>query len=169
MKKQFNLALGFLLVAVMSVGTSFAQSDYVAATSAETNARKVTGSSFSANIKVDRLFSKNFPTATRVFWKNSGDDVIANFNVDDRMAVAWFSRAGKLICVNYYGTGKHLPKSENALIHQVYPEYEVNATVEINKRNITAYVITLHSCYNMKKVKMIDGEIEEMESVELAK
>jgi hypothetical protein len=45
----------------------------------------------------------------------------------------------------------------------------VTATLEINKNNIKAYVVTIQSCNTQKKVKVINGELEEMETMRLAR
>jgi hypothetical protein len=127
------------------------------------------GNKYSKNVKVDRTFAKNFSSAKNVLWKVSEDEFIANFKIKDRLAMAWFTKKGRLNCVNYYSDGKYLPETEKEIVSQKYPGYEVTATLEIDKKDIKAYIVTLQNCTLQKKVKFIDGELEEMETLKLAK
>ena len=171
MKKQLNSAISFTLAATFAMSNLFGQSQDVAITGSSSTGKKVrtSGAEYSKNVKVDRTFAKTFSHAKNISWKQSGDEYIVNFKLDDRLAVAWFTKTGKLYCANYYGTAVNLPAAETQLLAQYYPEYQVTATIEISKGEKTVYVVTIQSCNNQKKVKVIDGEIEEMETLKLAK
>jgi len=171
MKKQLNTATALALAAIFVISSGFAQladeaSAHTSATSKKVHAAR---DEYSKNIKVDRDFAKRFINAKSISWKVSGKEYIATFKVHDRLGVAWYAKSGKLYCVNYYGTYKDLPVAEREIIAESYPDYHVTATLEIHKDDITTYVVTIQSCKMQKKVKIINEEIEEMESLDLAR
>jgi hypothetical protein len=169
MKMQLNWAIGLSLATTFAMSGVFAQSE-IAAYDRTSSAKRVfiTGNEYSRNVRVDRTFAKNFSDARNVSWKQSAEEYIANFTIEDRFAVAWFTRAGTLRCVNYYGGAGNLPEMETEAVLKAYPDYHVTATLEIGMQDITAYVVTIQSCKMQKKVKVINGEMEEMETMKLA-
>jgi hypothetical protein len=169
MKKQLS-SITLTLAATLVIGSTFAQSD-LAFNHASANASgdRSPANDYSKNIKVDRAFTKRFTDAKRVSWRATGEEYIATFKTGDRLAVAWYTKSGTMYCVNYYGTENHLPEAEHELINEHYPEFHVTATVEIEKNNNTTYVVTIQSCTMQKKVKIVNGETEEMETLKLAK
>jgi hypothetical protein len=117
MKKQLNSLIGLTVAATLAISSSFAQSEDMAfmgpAKSASAN---YVASPVSKNVKVDRAFAKNFINAKSITWKESADEYIANFKMEDRLAIAWFTKTGKLYCANYYGIAEHLPATEQGII-----------------------------------------------------
>jgi hypothetical protein len=169
MKMQLNSALALSLAATFAMSGVFAQSE-IASYGPSSSAKRafITGNGYSKNVRVDRTFAKNFIDARNVSWKQLANEYIAKFTIEDRFAVAWFTKAGALRCVNYYGGPGNLPEMETEVVLKTYPDYHVTATLEIGMHDITAYVVTIQSCKMQKKVKVINGEVEEMETMKLA-
>jgi hypothetical protein len=121
-----------------------------------------------SNVLLERSFVNHFKGIEDVTWKETDKEFIATFKTDNRMAIAWFTKSGRLYCTNYYGSEKSLPADEKAMIKSYYAGYEITAVVQIVKPSKTAYVVSLRNPFYCKKVKMVDGDFEEIESLRAA-
>ncbi len=140
----------------------FAQDVAVASRSLVTEA--YSGSSApNVNVKVARAFVKNFGNAENVNWKEKKDEYVAEFNLDGRLVMAWFKKTGNLYAANYYGSAKHLHDQQVELIKESYSGYSVVATTEVNVKGKLAWIITLQNDRYVRKVRIADETLEEVE------
>lgn len=170
---------GFMMAIVVTdfTGDLFAQSDLLTAASpviaeksimidGAKNTEAITGATFyNLNVKVARSFIRHFKNLENTSWRELEGDYIAKFNSGDRFTLAWFNKAGKLYCTNYYGTAKHLPAEKKDLVQALYKDYEITATTEIRYKNVLTWVVTIQNGNFNKKLKIADDDLIEIESL----
>jgi hypothetical protein len=119
--------------------------------------------------KVARSLIRNFKDVGNISWKETKYNYVAEFKKDGRYVVAWFTKSGMLYCTNYYGTAKDLPLAETKIIETYYRDYLILATVELKYPNGTAWIITVENAYTTRKIKIVDGSFEEIETLRRGK
>ena len=116
--------------------------------------------------KVVRSFNRFFHEDTPATWSVNEKGYTAHFASMDRTAMAFISSNGQLEYTVYYGREKDLPADEKELIRSRYFDYKVGAVQEVNAGRDKAWVVVLESGNITRKVKILDGEITEMERME---
>lgn len=113
--------------------------------------------------KVARSFLKNFQDAKNLYWMENSSEYIAEFAFNGRQVLAWFTKSGVLHCANYYGSEKHLPTEYREMLQSSYKDQAITATAEIKCKSGEAWIVTLQNCISMRKIRFIDGNMEEIE------
>lgn len=156
-----KLIISAVIATLFSVNI-FSQDVAIASPSLVTGAYTKTSAS-NVNVKVARAFVKNFGDAENVTWKEKKDEYVAEFHRDGRLVIAWFRKTGNLYCANYYGSAKHLGNEQLELIKESYSGYTVVASTEVNMKGRSAWVVTLQNDRYVRKVRIADAALEEVE------
>jgi hypothetical protein len=156
-----KLIITAAIAAIFSINL-FAQDVALASPSTVSKAYTKTAAS-NVNVKVARSFVKNFGNAENVNWKEKDDEFVAEFNLDGRLVMAWFKKTGNLYCANYYGTAKHLHDQQKELIEESFKGYAVVAATEVVVKGKSAWIVTLQNDRYVRKVRIADGDLEEVE------
>jgi len=169
MKKIFPAVY---LIALSLTGTAYSQANLIASNPViitpsgnyEVNTDSKTEiTSSSVKTSVIRSFVKNFKTNENVKWYEDNGYYLASFQLEDRPARVWFSKNGYLTSSVYYGTEKHLPTAEKNLVQSAYEDFEVLATQEVFSKNTKAWIVMLQNGRTTVKVRIINGEMDELE------
>ena len=152
------------LIASNATNTSFAYGGVTNETLSSTEL-----SSAAVEGKVLHSFTKHFKNSDNVKWYDDKGYFMASFRLEDRPALVWFNKSGKIINSVYYGSEKHLPHAEKDLIRTTYEDYEIGATQEVTADNAKAWVATLQNCSRILKVRIMNGEIEELQTIKKSK
>jgi hypothetical protein len=124
------------------------------------------GTALYVEAKVVRSFNRFFHEDTPATWSVNEKGYTAHFTSEDRTALAFISSNGQMEYTVFYGREKDLPADEKELIRSRYFDYKVSAVQEVNRGRERAWVVVLESGNIIRKVKIADGEITEMERME---
>ncbi|HEY1021482.1 MAG TPA: hypothetical protein VGE06_04185 [Flavisolibacter sp.] len=179
MKKLTTLRLWISLLAVLMISPALAQPAKQAVLAALmpdnavtsmtapplsiTAKEKAAVSAVGVSAKVLRSFEQSFKEAQNAFWVTSGNTTFAEFKTGDQQAVVSFTKGGRITHTVLYGTEKHLPSYEKELIRYDYPGYVITSTQEVTIRHIKAWVALLQNHQELIRVRVLDGEIYELE------
>jgi hypothetical protein len=172
MKKTDLKGFGLSLLTTFFFGCVFGQSDVVQVSKPGTTGKAATVSATgekdkktgpAINEKVSSSFLKSFKTAESLVWSENNEGYIASFYMEGRHTLAWFNKAGRLDCTISYGSAKDLPLQEKKMIQSNYPDYEITATQEVDYNGAHVWVVVVQNCKSTKKVRILDGELYELE------
>jgi hypothetical protein len=118
------------------------------------------------SMKALRHFTNNFPTAGSVKWYATTDGFMAYFVSDGLKRRSGYDNKGNWLYNFRSYPEKYLPASVRRLVKGEYYDYNIVMADEIEKSNTTIYIVHLSNETHAVKVKVCDGEMEEMESFE---
>lgn len=178
MKKQNTSRFWSCLVASLVVSPVFAQSNKQVLPASFTSPARQTVvaapsspamASARAGEKVEQAFERSFKGVAAPFWYAYANKYVAEFKMGDRLALACFGKRGHLIYKVLYGTARHLPDFEKELVQSLYPDYEITATQEITAGSTKLWVVLVQNCTGMIRIRVMDGEVDEIERIKKAK
>ena len=77
----------------------------------------------------------------------------------------FYTRNGLVHCtINYYNEDK-LPASVRHLVKSNFYDFNITFVIEVNKNDVTSYLVRIEDKTRIKTVKVIDGEWEMMEEL----
>jgi hypothetical protein len=175
MKNNYINGLGFLVASFFLGSYAHSQAMELASAklsnpvgqviigSVKTNEHAASKTPIRINTKVERSFLKFFKHAGNASWSENAEFFIAEFNAENRHVLAYFTKSGLLYCTSYYGSEKHLPYEYKKMLHRVYADYKVVSTTEVKCNAAVGWVITIQNYNSVKKVKIVDSTLEEIE------
>jgi hypothetical protein len=178
MKKYLTTRFWSCLLTSLVFSSVFAQSNkqIIPASFTSPNTTTVTANTNTAaatsavvNAKVQRAFGRYFQDGTTPYWIIDSKGLIAEFKSGDRQALASFGKKGFLNYTIFYGSAKHLPKAEKAMVQYNYRDYEITFTQEVITNIFKVWLVSLENCNNIIKVRVMDGEIYELEHLQKSK
>ncbi len=154
-----NILLIILLISGLSKNEGFCQdkdSIYLLAPVTVTSTTMV-------NKAVDKSFKSSFPKATNLRWYRENKDYLAKFIIDDMNHNALYKKDGFLKYDIAYGYENNLPPDVRDQVQSTYREYKISRAfnVKFGSRNI--WLVNLESVKNYIKVRVEDGNLEEVE------
>lgn len=171
MKKHITLWFWSCLATSLAFSPVFAQSNKQAIPAAFASPQtttvagniNATSPSFSVNEKVQRAFERNFGEVAAPFWCADGQRLVASFKMGDRQGLASFNKSGHLYYVILNGMERHLPTAEKAIVQSAYRDYDIKYTQEITLNDLKLWVVSLENCNNILKVRVMDGDVYELQ------
>jgi hypothetical protein len=138
-------------------------------TTVTSNTKVAAATSAVVNAKVQRAFGRFFQEGTTPYWSVDSKCFIAKFKLGDRCALASFDKNGHLYYTILYGSAKHLPLAEKSLVQSNYRDYEITFTQEMITDEFKLWLVSLENCKNILKVRVMNGEIDELEHLQKSK
>jgi hypothetical protein len=109
-------------------------------------------------------FRKQFPTVINPYWYKTNDGYIASSQENSVETKVAYNLKGKLNhTINYYGE-KNLPRSVWETIKSSYYAYDILRVAEVHFNDKTVYMVYLESETQLRTVRVVDGEVEEVQS-----
>lgn len=169
--KKINLSkLVSLLAAALAISPVFAQSNepVVAAAFRSPSTPVVRPSTTepapaAVNAQVQRSFGRSFKGIATPHWYAHTNSYVAEFKTEGRRTLATFDPRGRLTCTVVYGTAKDLPTAERSQVEALYKAYKITAVQEVILPDNKLWVVTVESCRDIIKVRLLDGEVMELE------
>jgi hypothetical protein len=116
------------------------------------------------NVRAIRDFISRYGDASDAVWHKSHDNYVAVFTRDSIQHRVIYTSRGDLSIIMKYYEEKKLARNVRAQIKSTYFDYKIYIVQEIEIDNHpTMYIVNLQGETDWKKVKLCQGEMEEME------
>ena len=112
-------------------------------------------------------FSKSFADASDILITPVDGQFRVNCMTNNSKNILYFSKKGKLQQSIRYYKSSMLPQDVVFLVRNDYPEYTISSeAVEVTVGKKTGHIVTIENCTRIKKLKVVDGEMEVYEEFE---
>jgi hypothetical protein len=177
MKKKFlsGLAVSILALAITSglhaqesgstakIKTPGSVESLIADETAAANNRPASVLPGRINIKVVKSFGKSFGNIPDKKWYVLEDGYVVYFKVDDISMKAVYNKKGTWMHTLRFYTEKNLPFAVRDLVKRTYYDFSIFLVIEIETDNKIIYLLKMEDKNSLKTVRVIDGEINEIE------
>ena len=138
---------------------------FYSATSANA-ASDLSSNKFSA--RALKSFDKNFKGAANASWSESKEGYTAFYQGNGIMNRVNYNAKGKwMSTLRYYGE-EQLPQTVRHEVKSTYYDYSIFGVTEVSVDNKIAYFVVLQDQTSFKRVKIVDGEMTEIETMKKA-
>lgn len=118
------------------------------------------------NMKAVRHLADAFPAAEHVKWYTAKDGFMAYFMSEGfKIRTGYDSKGNWLYNMRTYAE-QHLPVAVRKIIKGEYYDYNIMQSVEITKSSGVIYFVNLANETHFLKLKVYDGQMEEVEAFE---
>ena len=115
--------------------------------------------------KALRNFEKLYKDITNPIWYKVSTGYVVCFKNNGTRTSVFYTRNGLVHCtINYYNEDK-LPASVRHLVKSNFYDFNITFVIEVNKNDVTSYLVRIEDKTRIKTVKVIDGEWEMMEEM----
>lgn len=111
-----------------------------------------------------RNFMKDYPYVTNAKWSKLAHGYSAvNFSVDSIKTRIVYDRGGHCENIVRYYFENRLPPAVRHLVKSTYYDFNIYHVIEPTLNGATSYLVKMEGKTTWKTVKVVDGEIEEVE------
>lgn len=114
--------------------------------------------------KTIKRFTGDFSAAENVQWFPMTDGVVAYFNINDIPTKAFYDKGGNHTYTTRTYTEKQLPKDVRAIVKRNYYDFSIYNVLQIDRDNLTVYMVYIKDENCFKTIRISDGEMDEYES-----
>jgi hypothetical protein len=115
------------------------------------------------NMKAVRHLADAFPAAEQVKWYTVKDGFMAYLMVGGFKVRAGYDNKGNWLYNMRTYAEKYLPAAVRKIVKGEYYDYNITVAVEIKKSSGIIYIVHLSNETHFLKLKVCDGQMEEME------
>lgn len=115
---------------------------------------------------VNTAFEKRFKDAVNPEWYRVNKDYLVTFITADMRNNAYFKKSGRMVYHIRYGKENNLPQEIRKMIHDAYGDYNITNAVQVQENNRNIWVVNLEGLKKLKVVRVEDGELEEVKSLD---
>lgn len=108
------------------------------------------------------LYKNNAPAAK---WTTVEDGMIASFKQDDAATYVAYNKRGSWLHSLTYLPGSKTPEYVADVVDNLYPRDTIRLTVKIEKGNELLYIVQLEGKTTLRKIRIHNGEVTEIESL----
>lgn len=123
----------------------------------------------SSNLKVANDFIKTFKNPANVFWSDIANGNLAEFIKGGITTKVFYDRKGKCSGVLCSYLEVKMPGDIRHLIKRQYYDFNIYYVQEVNVADKTAYLIKIEDKTYMKTIRILDGEMKELEAFKISR
>jgi hypothetical protein len=113
--------------------------------------------------KALRNFEKLHKDITDPIWYKVSTGYVVCFKNNGTRTSIFYTKNGQVYCtINYYNEEK-LPSGVRHVVKSNFYDFNITFVTEVNKNDVTSYLVRIEDKTNIKTVKVIGGEWEVME------
>ena len=118
----------------------------------------------SINTKTVKNFKKNYKTSNAVSWFDIKDGILAEFKEDEITTKVFYDRKGnKTASIRSYFENK-LPRDIRHQVKSHYYDFNIFYVQEVTVGDKTAYLVKIEDPLSFKTIRVVDGEMDELEA-----
>jgi hypothetical protein len=133
------------------------------------SATRVGATTVSISTKAVKDFTKNFKKAGNAGWFVIPDGYVAEFNQDEIKTKVYYDRKGRWIGNLRSYLEDKMPRDIRHRVKSHYYDYTIYYVQEVTVADKIAYLVKIADKTSWKTIRILDGEMDEIESFEKSK
>lgn len=123
----------------------------------------------SVSNKIAKSFKKYFGEQAEQNWSIVGNNFLNRFHVNGVLTNSMFDKNGNLIYTIRYGTEQDMPEDVKRIVKSEYYDYSITMAVNVNESKRDIWVVTLVNATQQLTVRVEDGDMEQVQEINISK